>query len=344
MNQGTMVLPTLEVEPQAPVNSPPPNKAQEASLFVQDGETPAAQAPTPDEIGQLYEAGIGLGIFSQPENFEFMPTLEKLHEVIQFTESTRQEQVLNNLLSAIPDPRIKDILDYALRGGKYADVYKYMTAVEQSDSWSTLNPKEPEEAEQLVNAYLTYLKTPKTTMELMLEKTKEDPGKFTALAEEARQFFHNQSELTRAEQKKQSQLAQEQADRETLNFHKEFNTALDRMKITGPARQNILDVFTTVNTSQGNMTKYEAIQAAAQLKPEHFIQLIVFMNSYDAKKGFTMLTQPATENNIKNEKVFGKWRELAAQSPKSTTEQTTTMGALGNRGSRNPADTQTEVY
>ena len=114
------------------------------------GETKPA-SPDADVTGYI-QGMIDLGLINTPEGFTIDKDFneEKLRELLDYDAKFRDEQSQNALRAGIQDPKVFEIIDFAMKGGRFADVNKFFAIQNEEETFETLDITNEENAKNLI--------------------------------------------------------------------------------------------------------------------------------------------------------------------------------------------------
>lgn len=261
-----------------------------------------------------------LGTIQVPDDFKFDGTEEKLQEAIEITRNAYKETVEEEFYSQFKDPAIADIIKHAEEGGQFSNIPQYIYLKKQEEDFSKIDIDNQENAKWLVENHLKALGNSEYTIKKVIEDA-EIEDKLPELAKEGQEYFvktiNKQKENLESTSRDQ-RLAQE---KEVKDWEDSFMTALNKSPYSQEKRKELINSFGEVKIDeQISVPKYQYSFLTSQNNPEHFMQYLDFMNSYDPKEGFKFTPKGKTKDTEKNQTLLEKLKS-GGKTPKSTTHQ-----------------------
>lgn len=241
------------------------------------------------EARQYFEQATTLDILKTPEGFEWDENdpIGSIEKATEYTNSVLLEQVQNNFYSQFKDPLLKQIVDTALKGGDFLDVTKLVKNTEEVTSYDSRDITDEDDASSLYEEYLRETtKFKDSKIKRLIDIAKED-DELVDLAAEAKEYFIDknfqkiQQDVQQAEQIKKEQEAR------AKQYWNGFNETLQNSNLNENLKERVMDSFSVVNNNGAQTLKYQDTFNRVSQNPQHFIDLLVFLNSYDSDKGFS---------------------------------------------------------
>lgn len=262
--------------------------------------TPPNPAPTDDDdvevtgVAEYITGLVEMGLFELPADYKLEDLDDdKLQELIDFNDEQREARAFQNLMARMPDARIKEIIDYAEKGGKYADIDKFFQLQKQEDAVDVADKKAYVESIYIKKGIPA--KQAKTLVE-NLELDEELDTEFDKLEQERVANIAAQKAAQKA-------AAAEQATKEKLandNWSKNFQTELTKLNLPKKKQQEIVSAFNPLALQNGqSIPEWRYKMLTIQENPAHFIQLLDLLTSYDPKAGFKLEDKAAADTETK---------------------------------------------
>lgn len=323
------------------------NYEKEEEESTEEKEKPVRKSietddPELKEVIDQFERARELGMFmGLPDDFKFDGSPEKTEEAFRIDQETRQALAFQQVESQIQDPYLKEVVEYGINGGKFADVKKYLETQKSYLEISNLEIKDDTTAKEVLTKELKNKGLKDSVIALAIEKH-EDEG---TLQEEAKEIVKNwtkQKETEKRTLELQAKQAKEQEARENAEYERNFIETLKKSNLPKQKQDQVLGAFDPINIDGNTYTRYELIRSTIENNPEHFIQYLDLLNSYNPKTGFELSqikNQGKTEQTKKIHDILFK----SGSKPKGgrTYEEDTTSLA---QVFRNPIDRNIEVH
>jgi len=258
-----------------------------------------------------------------PENFEFKDlTEEKLQEVLEYDQKVRNYLAVEGIKSNIQDPRVFDLINHGIQGGKFADLESMFKITSEAISYDGIDVTKQPDAEKVLHKYYTevagfseekanrFVNASKMEDNLSedakeaLDKLKEaNKHKKEALDREAAQKKQHSEEQFKSVVTGLSQAVKEQGYK---------GEVLDGIKLMmSPVVDN-----TNKQVFKDNglpMMWYEVVIENVATNPDHLAQFLAFMQTYNDKEGFTkgIEQKQKTEDSKKNVSIFDSFMKIA---------------------------------
>lgn len=260
-----------------------------------EGEEPKFTPPTfdtpPEQVESTGVEGyitglVDMGLFELPENYELKDLDDaKLQELIDYNDEQREVRAFQNLLARIPDNRIKEIIEYAEKGGKYADIDKFFQLQKEEEIIPTSDKK----------AYVqsVYMKKgiPEKQAKTLVENLELDEELDT-------EFEKLENERVALTAKQKADAAKAAADAARIEkeaqdkWSKSFQTELTKSGWTKKKQQEIVEAFNPLALqSGGSIPAWRYKMHNIQENPAHFLQFLDLLTAYDPTKGFAAIEE-----------------------------------------------------
>ena len=290
-----------------------------------------------DPIVVKFQEALDFGTFIVPEDFKFDGSEEKFNEAVELTQAHYAQEAETSLTSSIQDPKLKEIVDYGIKGGKFADIESFGQYQQIQNNFETADLTDEDVQKEVMRSY--YQTTAGSLGADKINKLVDeevDSGKLKEAAEQAQQWFINETtkEKTRLATEAKGKLDAEKEASKVYNQN--FQKALNETKFQDNKKREIVGSFDQVKLEDGQeLLKWHYNLMQVQSNPSHFIELLDILNTYNEEKGFNFTK---IKNKVKTEEtksLFDKFKgnnESAASGSRVKKEQAQT-GLL-----RNPVD------
>lgn len=274
-------------------------KIEEKKPNYLEEEEEEKEEPKEDSSLIGYVKGLlDLGVLILPENFELKDDFSEdtLREILEHDARKRDENSLASLRSQVRDERIWEIVDYAIKGGQYADINKFFEIQKQEVNFETLDISTEEGAATVVLEGLKRKgiseKRAKDMLEIIIANDElEEEAK--TIKEEFLKF--SKEEKARIAQRDQA-LNQKEIERQE-KWRNDFYKSLEETKFKQEKKSQILSSFNNVRFEDGTtMPKWRYQMAVIQNNPAHFMQFLELLSLYSTEKGFSGVENKAIEN------------------------------------------------
>lgn len=265
------------------VNQESDEETSEEEITQEDQEEQESQENQEEEdpiLKGAFELLKDRGIFRLPEDFEFKGTEDDFEKAIEVSQKSITESVERQLIES--NPEAKPLVEYALNGGKD---FKKFFEVYSTEDINELDPTTDEGAIAVIQRYF------KETSKLGEDAVQDIISSYgDSLYEKAEKF---QTELKSIKEEEQSNFQaqqkelQKQQEKDFREYREKFTGTLDKKNMPKDIQRKILNNFNQVEVEgAGQMPLYDYKRMMIESNPEHFVEYLAFINSYDPKTGF----------------------------------------------------------
>lgn len=292
-----------------------------------------------EEVITKFKEAVEFGTFIVPEDFEFDGSEEKFQEAVELTKAANFEQAEKALAESIQDPKLWDIIEHGLKGGKYANLELFNQYNQIVDNFETIDLSS-EQNQRLVLE--DYYKTTAPTLasskvQKLIEEEYED-GTLEDTAKAAAKWFVDTANKEKSALSQQTKAKRDQEILESQEYSKKFNQTLNTSGLSKDKKKEILNSFAEIKAPTGEtMMHWHQQLSTVQSNPEHFIELLDILNTYDPKVGFKF-------DKIKSESKKEVYKSAFDRFKGGTTESIIGSGSTSKKEStktgtlRNPVD------
>ena len=259
------------------------------------GETKPA-SPDADVTGYI-QGMIDLGLINTPEGFTIDKDFneEKLRELLDYDAKFRDEQSQNALRAGIQDPKVFEIIDFAMKGGRFADVNKFFAIQNEEETFETLDITNEENAKNLIlESYRRKGINPRRANDMLDLIIAND--ELETEAEELKKEFVQAAKETKV---KMTQAAAENNRKQQELEEKwrgDFYKSLDERKYKSEKRNQFVNSFNSVKLQSGDtMPEWKYKFLVIQNNPQHFLEFLDILTAYNPEKGFEAIDKKAQE-------------------------------------------------
>lgn len=322
------------------------DETKKSSNYEEEEEEKPKEEPTstdtndtkePTDVIQKFKDAVEFGTFVVPDDFEFDGSEEKFNEALELTRQHYFEQAEEILRENIRDPRLKELIEYGLQGGDFANLELFNQYQNIETNFENADIENEEVQKQILKAY--YQTTAAALGENKINKLIEEDvetGKLKEIATNYRQWFVTEANREKARLQAEAATQREAERKAAAEYNKNFQKALAETKFADAKKSEILSSFNTTKLQDGReVLNWQYKLMLVQSNPESFIQLLDILNTYDEQKGFSF---GAVASKVKSEerkslfdKFKGKKESEATSSARKQEEQNRAM-------LRNPID------
>lgn len=304
-----------------------PESPDDADDTTEEVEKPDDSGETPTETSEdfdakaYFEMATALGVLEVPEDFKFddKDPEKSVLEAIKYTDSRKYSQAESAYLQAIEDAGLVELIEYGLQGGKFADLGQYFNSVQQETDYTNLDLSSEENQIKVYKEYLNSTgRFSDTRVNQMIDLLQED-DELGKEAQKAKDYFIQEAQKEKEKLAAES-AARRQAEEATMKRRQtEFLETLGSSGYSKTEQQRILNSFATVEVDEGVTARaFEKTLMDIQNNPEHFIDFIVMLNNYDAKKGFSFDNVQREAETKATKTVLEKFKEATTHLGKGT--------------------------
>lgn len=269
-----------------------------------------------DDIKRNYEIALQLGTLVEPEDedFEFDGSEEAIQRVQAHTLKVLEDQGRQALQSKVADPRIWEVVDYAIQGGQFADVSKYLQNQEQEIHFEALDPDKEEDARLIVSSALQEAGLSSTLISQTIDLA-IDNGNLDTLAKEYKEknleTIKAQKELQREKSARQN-LEQQARQKE---WRSQFLTELGNSKMSEDVKKGVMGSFNQIPLQNGqSIPEYQYKLSQIQSNPKDMLEFLTILSEYSSETGFSNkreTKQKKTTANRQLSSVLGGSRKVS---------------------------------
>lgn len=300
----------------------------------------SSKKETSEEVTEIiakFKEAVEFGTFIVPEDFEFDGTEDKFNEALEHTRNHYIQEAEEQITSSIKDPLLKEIIDYGMKGGQFANLNLFGQYQQVQNNFENADIENEEVQKQIVRAYYET-----TAAALGADKINKlvdeevDSGKLKETATQYQNWFVQEAKAAKAELDRKAKAQRDAEIQAAQEYNKKFQQALDSTNFAKTKKQEILSSFQTVKTQDGNeVLNWHNQLMQVQNNPEHFILLLDILNTYNPKEGFSFGVVESKIKEKERKTIFDKFKGKKESDATSSTRQTTEEKV---ELLRNPAD------
>lgn len=297
----TVIDPSKEEKEEEKKKEPSNYEKEEEKQEEKEKTTPKEEATEDDDVVKRFNQNVEMGFFHVPEGFEFDGTPEKFSEAMEHTRKHWAEEGEKELALRIKDPKVWELIDYGMKGGRFADLELFGKYQQIEDSYAQADVSDPEVAEIV---YRNFLAEDSRLTQNQIEKLVSDAKENEQLSTEAaraKTWFVNEAK-TRREAKQQEDYAkqQEAVERERQTVSK-IRDVLADSKYQSGVKARILSSLEYQQVEGRQIQNWQAQLLEVRNNPQHFVQLLNLLSEYDPKEGFQFSEQKSeTKKEVKS--------------------------------------------
>jgi len=223
-----------------------------------------------------------------PEDFEFDGSEEKLEELYQKDQEYRQQLAAQEFYNRFKDPALAELFKYAEEAEGFANIPDYLYLQKQTKGYESLDPSDTDQAKQIVTNYLKMKDVDEFTIESTIEKA-EIEDKLSTLAESMQKKILDTLEQEKKQMSEAAKKAAIEDRQKQTKFQHEFTTALQKASWDKEKKQKVTNLLYAQEVDGQEYAGYQIAQAQIQNNPEHFLQFLAILSTYDPKEGFTSM-------------------------------------------------------
>lgn len=240
------------------------------------------------EARQYFEQATTLNILQTPEDFEWDENdpLGSIEKATEYTNQVLLQKVEENFYSQFKDPLLQQIVDTAIKGGSFLDVTELVNKTNDVSLYENMDITDEDDASKLYEEYLketTKFKSSKINR--LIDIAKED-DELVDLAAEAKEYFIEKNFQKIKQQVEQAEQMKKQQEQQAKQYWTGFNQTLESSNLNSSLKERVMDSFSLVENNGQKTLKYQDTFNRVSQNPQHFIDLLVFLNSYDPEQGF----------------------------------------------------------
>jgi hypothetical protein len=240
------------------------------------------------EARQYFEQATTLNILQTPEDFEWDENdpLGSIEKATEYTNQVLLQKVEENFYSQFKDPLLQQIVDTAIKGGSFLDVTELVNKTNDVSLYENMDITDENDASKLYEEYLketTKFKSSKINR--LIDIAKED-DELVDLAAEAKEYFIEKNFQKIKQQVEQAEQMKKQQEQQAKQYWTGFNQTLESSNLNTSLKERVMDSFSLVENNGQKTLKYQDTFNRVSQNPQHFIDLLVFLNSYDPEQGF----------------------------------------------------------
>lgn len=324
-NEGTAQEEGQEEEPEE--EEEPSEEPQEEEEPEEVEEEPGKEPEGSDEDSDLISFNYNYlkeqGALMLPDDYEFDGTEEGLQKAIQDSDNYRNQLVANAIYEQMPTEEGKALFQYLYNGGDNIQefVQKFSDSLSIDKEKATLTQKK-----QLLTDYYkrtTRFSDDRIQRELdRLEDSMDLDKEFESAYEELENLQQEERQAFLKEQEKQKA----QAEKEQAEYTKNFQKAFEKADLPKATKERIAAYFNPVEYGGQEVLEYQKVTSEIQQNPEHFIQFLSLLSTYDPKKGFSL---DAPSKETKNAKSL---KEALKRAKKNSDSKSKMRGSVQDKG------------
>ena len=240
------------------------------------------------EARQYFEQATTLNILQTPEDFEWDENdpLGSIEKATEYTNQVLLQKVEENFYSQFKDPLLQQIVDTAIKGGSFLDVTELVNKTNDVSLYENMDITDEDDASKLYEEYLketTKFKSSKINR--LIDIAKED-DELVDLAAEAKEYFIEKNFQKIKQQVEQAEQMKKQQEQQAKQYWTGFNQTLESSNLNSSLKERVMNSFSLVENNGQKTLKYQDTFNRVSQNPQHFIDLLVFLNSYDPEQGF----------------------------------------------------------
>lgn len=290
-----------------------------------------------DQFERARELGMFMGL---PDDFKFDGSPEKTEEAFRIDQDTRNSLAFKQLESQIQDPYLREAVEYGINGGKFADMKSYLQAQKSYLEISNLEIKDDTQAKDVITKELKQKGLKDNVIKLTLEQH-EDEGTLLTEAQDIVKTWTKEKEAQKKQLEAQSRQQREAEERENKEYERNFIDTLKKTNLPKQKQDQVLGAFDPINIDGNTYTRYELIRSTIENNPEHFIQYLDLLNSYNPKTGFELSQFKAQGKTEQTKKIHDILFKSSSKTKGARTyEEEPNLAQMF----RNPVDRNIEVH
>ena len=264
---------------------------EESGSGKDDKENSAEEEPS-----TLFETMVEMGLLMLPDDFEFDGTEEGLQKAVELDFEARQELAAQEITNRIADPKVQEIVDAAIKGGKFLDIEKYFKNQREEFDFENIDlSTEDKQKDFLRNIYKQKGMKP-SQIEALIETAEADNTLETDSEEERAAIITAKSNARKLMAEKARKDALKDRD-DQIAYERQLSAALKESQLPLSRKQKVIaSLQNIVEVGQTRMPEWQYKILLMQQNQADFIQLIDLVSSYDPKQGFK---KPAQEDKTK---------------------------------------------
>jgi len=240
------------------------------------------------EARQYFEQATTLNILQTPEDFEWDENdpLGSIEKATEYTNQVLLQKVEENFYSQFKDPLLQQIVDTAIKGGSFLDVTELVNKTNDVSLYENMDITDEDDASKLYEEYLketTKFKSSKINR--LIDIAKED-DELVDLAAEAKEYFIEKNFQKIKQQVQEAEQMKKQQEQQAKQYWTGFNQTLESSNLNSSLKERVMNSFSLVENNGQKTLKYQDTFNRVSQNPQHFIDLLVFLNSYDPEQGF----------------------------------------------------------
>ena len=287
--------PTETPAPQEPTPQEPVVQAPIVDPVIQEPIVEGPQGPEP-EGDNVYSAAFEMlktmgMIQGEAKTFE---NEEQFYALRDQTYRSQYAQAMENVIQGAHqnDPAMGQLVDYALRGGRFADVPKMQEIIQDEIDYLSAPIETPEEKHAYISDYLYYKGTPPEFIDSIIKDLQEGMQVDTKIGE-AREFFAQKSQYEK-QQEYQRAMALKQQEEQKVAYQRQQQAAWDQefqrsLRERGWAQakqQEIMQQYQQVPLQGGGqMPLHEYKMEMIRRDPHLFQEHLDWLAKFDAQTG-----------------------------------------------------------
>lgn len=242
-------------------------------------------------------------------------------DTLRYLADVTKEEQFNEAIEHIKynisdDPYFSDLIDYALEGGRFADLPKMQQILRNEYDYATLDVNNTDVQKLLVKKFLSEGLDPndprdKELLNLIPVRINQMINQLTLAgkAREAQQYFvERQQQIRDEEYQRVAELRQDELDRqlaadeENRRWNYEFSKVLQNSKLSDSKKQVIKEQFHSYELEDGTVLPlWQIKQKDIYSDPVLFAHYLNFLSGYDAEQRKFVNTPTVQKNTILEE-------------------------------------------
>lgn len=231
-----------------------------------------------------------LGTLITPDDFVYDGTPEAAEKAVEFTRKHWEDQGKAELLNKMQDPYLKEIVNYGLEAGSFADLDGFKTSLKEHLDASKVDLTNVDQAKSIVEKHLKATGVQVGMIKKIINLAEED-DELEQLGVDAKNYFIAKAEEDIIGKKQKDFQAAQNLKIAQAEYENKFMESLKTKELMAEDRNNILNAFNNIEFQNGStMPEYQYKLEQIKQNPSDFIDLLKILGKYEAGKGFNLDT------------------------------------------------------
>jgi hypothetical protein len=260
-----------------------------------------------DEIRTQFQTAIDIGTIKVPEDFEFDGSEEAFEVAMTLNQELREREAEDSIYAKIQDPMLKEAIEYGIKGAGFSDFVGYLQSMVDERNFSSYDiSTEDKQKEILMHFYQERgldedMARRNIDASIIDDKLQDD-------AEKAQNYYQQSIPQAREQERQEAMRLASERKRAQEAYQKNFNEALRATKFTQQKKNSIRESLQPTVINNSRLPSWQARILEIQNKPEHYIDLLDILNTYDADKGFSSERVEKKVRTSATKTVYDKFR------------------------------------